>query len=399
MMATAVVPHSLSPSDFLFGPIIGEGRFGTVVYAERRVIANTNTQAQEEGVFGNGYAIKMIPKSEILRHNQLHVVLTEKRILSEILFQSNGDDESSSSAGTAAPASMIPKLFCCFHDDSYLYFVLELCTGGTMVDLFNYCGKLKKRGGSRSRSNDSSLFMDKTWIKYYAGQLIRVMEFIHQKGVVHRDFSPKNILFSSKGELKLCDFGSAVFISSSPTRSSVRIGDDFVGTADYMCPEMIRGSNTHNGQGDRRQELLAGIDLWSFGCIVFQMSTGESPFHAKSDQGAFQGVLYYAQHQNSIHFPSHIDTDLKDLISSLLVIDVSCRIGISDQVTCSWDSQKFYHSLRKHQFFQDNRQAFWDLLENKLLDPPYHPCEQPWMTQLYENKGRLRQLDEMHFDL
>ena len=164
-----MVRHSLFPWDFPFEPIIGEGRCGTVVYAGRRVIANANTQAQE-GVFGNGYAIKMIPKSEILRHNQLHVVLTEKRILSEILFQSNGDDESSSSsAGAAAPASMIQKLFCSFHDDSYLYFVLELCTGGTMVDLFHYCGKLKKRGRSRIRSNDSSLFMDKTWIKYYAG--------------------------------------------------------------------------------------------------------------------------------------------------------------------------------------------------------------------------------------
>ena len=59
-MATAVVAHSLSPSDFLFGPIIGEGRFGTVVYAERRVIANTNTQAQDGVLLGNGYAIKMI---------------------------------------------------------------------------------------------------------------------------------------------------------------------------------------------------------------------------------------------------------------------------------------------------------------------------------------------------
>ena len=60
-------PREYSPSDFLYGPMIGEGRFGSIVYAEQSV----GDDKQQ------GYAIKMIPKSEILRYNLLEAVMAE----------------------------------------------------------------------------------------------------------------------------------------------------------------------------------------------------------------------------------------------------------------------------------------------------------------------------------
>jgi serine/threonine protein kinase len=409
-MTTTAEPREYSPSDFLYGPILGEGRFGSVVYAEHATQVDNECVGEkkhkqkqpQQPHYGQGYAIKMIPKSEILRHNQLQAIMTEKHILSEVLLRKKQDEETSSSSDSAAAAAfMVTKLFCCFHDESYLYFVLELCPGGTMVDLFQHCAKLRQ-DNSRNDSISDTPFMDKVWIRYYSGQLVRVLEYIHQRGVIHRDVSPRNILFTLRGYMKLCDFGSAVVISAtsaSEASSSGRINDDFVGTADYVCPEIIRGSISSSSILQRNQ-LLPAIDLWSLGCLIFQMSVGESPFHAESDQNAFQRVLDYTNQKNGIHFLSYVDKDVKDLILSLLVIDAASRIGISDGVVSSQDSQNLYHSLRKHKFFnEDKLQQFWALLESNSLKPPYRPAEQSWMTQLHQNGRKMKRSDEMYFDL
>jgi serine/threonine protein kinase len=410
-MSTTAEVRVYSPSDFLYGSVIGEGRFGSVIYAELHSSATRAQEEFDEYIINKhhrkksqvvvGYAIKMIPKSEILRHNQLHAVLTEKRILSEALLLPNNQGEE---AHPASASNMIPKLFCCFDDDSYLYFVLELCDGGTMLDLFQFCAR-RRRDSNCKKSNgvcgvgsgsSDTPFMDKAWVRYYSGQLIRILEFLHQKGVIHRDVSPKNILFSSRGDIKLCDFGSALLISESTSSSSTstsNIYDDFVGTADYVSPEMIRGSINCNRSSRRQDDLLPGVDLWSLGCLIYQMSVGESPFHAESDLFSFKKVLDYTN-TSFLYFPSYVDKDIEDLILSLLVVDVVGRIGISDQVASSRDSQKLYYSLRKHQFFQDDdeRHPFWTLLENDSLEPPYKPAKQSWMTQLQQNEGRLKRL-------
>ena len=375
-----------SPSDFVYGPMIGEGRFGSVVYAH---IANDSSREKHHG---HGYAIKMIPKSEIIRHNLLQSVMTEKRILSETLTNNQDDDESSTE-------SMIPKLFCCFHDHSYLYFVMELCNGGTMVDLFDHCTKLRQ---DKSRNDDisNSPFMDETWVTYYAAQLVRVLEYIHKRGVIHRDISPRNILLTSSGNMKLCDFGSAVIIETTSSEQDDRIDNDFVGTAGLVAPETIRGD--FNKSILHRRELLPAVDLWSLGCLIYQMSIGVSPFHADNDQGAFQRVLDFANQKCSLDFPSYVDVDAKDLISSLLAIDAAFRIGVSDGVVCAKDSQKQYETIRSHRFFAKGDlidQQFWDRLETNAIHPPYRPCEQQWMTQLRQSGWKMKRIQDIYFEL
>jgi len=413
-MTTTAEPRDYSPSDFLYGPIIEEGRFGSVVYAEHATqevhdggVGYKLPRPQDKQNDGQGYAVKMIPKSEILRYKLLQSVMTEKRILAEVL-SSNQDSDTSSSSGSAA--LMIPKLFCCFHDDSYLYFVFELCSGGTMLDLVDHCAKIRRDNSCNDSISDTPL-MDIAWVRYYAGQLVRVLEYIHQKGVIHRDISPRNILFTSRGALKLCDFGSAVVIGTSAKGqhlASSRIdNDDFVGTADYVCPETIRGSIKNCCTGTtssmpQQKELLGAIDLWSLGCLIFQMSVGESPFHAGSDQGAFQRVLDYTNHKSRIHFPPYIDMDVKGLILSLVAIDATSRIGLSDGVVSSKESKKPYHSLREHKFFTTKdklQQQFWTLLENNSIDPPYTPAEQSWMTQLHQSGWKMKRIEEMCYEL
>lgn len=278
-----------SPLDFVYGPILGEGLFGSVVYAElindgggdresslKDDVAvddvnnvDTDTPCHDSN---KAYAIKLIPKSEIIRHNQIQAVLTEKYILTEVLSSSISEENN--------PASeLFMKLFLCFHDANYLYLVLELCAGGTLLDLIQL-----------NTSNNSNTTISYSFPRYYASKILLAIEYLHQKGIVHRDLSPQNIgLTYPKGEIKLGDFGAvAVFVQDtsssndklkrwtpkSPTTSPVgrESSDDFVGTAGYVSPEMIHGNN----EEEDSNTTYPAMDLWSFGCLIYCMMVGKS---------------------------------------------------------------------------------------------------------------------------
>jgi serine/threonine protein kinase len=98
-------------------------------------------------------------------------------------------------------------------------------------------------------------------------QLCQALGFAHEKGVVHRDMKPSNVRYLDDGRVKIMDFGIARVEGSAPiTRSGV-----MVGTLHYMSPEQIKGEPT-----DGRS------DLFSTGCILFEMLTGKRPFQGES---------------------------------------------------------------------------------------------------------------------
>ncbi|EED93702.1 predicted protein, partial [Thalassiosira pseudonana CCMP1335] len=206
---------------------------------------------------------------------------------------------------------LIMKLLSCFHDANYLYSVLELCAGGTLYDL------LQSESTTCNQNNLSSV-LERSWVQYYSGQILRALEYLHQRGVVHRDLSPKNIVLTLKGEIKLGDFGAA--ISTSTPRTV-----DFVGTADYVSPEMIHGYTNDTTTIIPKQ--YPAIDLWSFGCLISHMIVGESPFHAASDHLAFLRVIDYEKGEIDLDFTSVHDESAKDLISSLLSKEPLARTG------------------------------------------------------------------------
>ncbi|KAL9183750.1 hypothetical protein ACHAXT_004606 [Thalassiosira profunda] len=390
-------PHEYSPDDFLYGPALGEGRFGSVIYAELKDTASADAEdakpsaSADGGHRRQGYAIKTITKSEALKHDHLQIVMTEKHILTEVLRSESDADGS----------ELLMKLLLLFHDKHCIYFVLELCAGGTLHDL------IQSRSANISDAN--AAVFDISWARYYAGQLLRAIEYMHQRGVVHRDVSPRNIGLTSKGEIKLGDFGAAaVFVKHDCGDGTYRLKrwvppgsrplieefDNCIGTADYVSPEMIRGRKDDANQSEAYKEYPA-MDLWSFGCIVYELFIGKSPFHAGSDHLAFQSVLEYARGKRKMFFPPAIPVDAANIISTLLLAKPSERLGMQDGVLES----SIEHASRKKQYQSIRDASFWSLVAGGPIEPPCTPKEPDWMADLRQGQSTLKPLEKMRFDL
>jgi serine/threonine protein phosphatase PrpC len=102
-----------------------------------------------------------------------------------------------------------------------------------------------------------------------ASRVCEALEYLHSKGVIHRDLKPQNIMLCNDGSLRIMDFGIA---RAQGSRRLTFVGfTPAMGTPDYMAPEQVRGS-----RGDQR------TDIYSLGAILYEMSTGETPFGGDS---------------------------------------------------------------------------------------------------------------------
>ena len=130
-------------------------------------------------------------------------------------------------------------------------------------------------------------------------------------------------LLRPSGHLKLIDFGTAKNLVDSKLN-----GPEFVGTAEYMAPEVF-----HN----RGKVVDTRADLWSLGCVVYQLLSGETPFKTGSPYLTFKKARTTAALQ---HCPTWWSMEVRDLISRLLVKDQAKRIGAES-----------FDELKAHPFF------------------------------------------------
>jgi serine/threonine-protein kinase len=102
-----------------------------------------------------------------------------------------------------------------------------------------------------------------------ASRICEALQYMHEKGVIHRDLKPQNIMLCNDGTIRIMDFGIA---RSQASRRLTFVGfTPAMGTPDYMAPEQVRGS-----RGDAR------TDIYSLGAILYEMVTGEPPFGGDS---------------------------------------------------------------------------------------------------------------------
>src|SRR5213594_4397517 len=97
-------------------------------------------------------------------------------------------------------------------------------------------------------------------------KIARTVQFAHERGILHRDIKPGNILLDKKGEPHLTDFGLARLLEHDSTMTNSR---DVLGTPSYIAPEQAAGQTKH---------LTVAADVYSLGAVFYQMLTGEPPF-------------------------------------------------------------------------------------------------------------------------
>jgi beta-lactam-binding protein with PASTA domain/predicted Ser/Thr protein kinase len=132
------------------------------------------------------------------------------------------------------------------------YIVMEYIEGRTLRDIL-----------SEGRPLDVDLALDVTT------GVLNALEYSHRIGIVHRDIKPANVMLTPTGDVKVMDFGIARAMSDAS--STMTQTQAVIGTAQYLSPEQARGE-----QVDTRS------DLYSTGCLLFELLTGRPPFQADS---------------------------------------------------------------------------------------------------------------------
>ena len=107
-------------------------------------------------------------------------------------------------------------------------------------------------------------------------QLCDALHYAHEQGVVHRDVKPANVFLLTDGTVKLLDFGIAKMSSSGLTRQG-----DVLGSASYMSPEQVRGSDAVDGRAD----------IFSCGVVLYELLTGRKPFEADQPTATIVKIL------------------------------------------------------------------------------------------------------------
>jgi len=154
-------------------------------------------------------------------------------------------------------------------DDSHSFIVLQYIEGETLA------ARLKRQ---RPDLREALAI---------AGQVADALSEAHARGIIHRDIKPENIMLTTRGQVKVLDFGLAktlrdpgILESDAQTGSMLSIPGMVMGTVPYMSPEQVRG-----------EDLDGRSDIFSFGTLLYEMLSGQRPFEAKSTAEVISAIL------------------------------------------------------------------------------------------------------------
>jgi len=258
------------------------------VYEIKSIIGSGNYSVVKYGVHkktGEEVALKIIEK-ELVSDYERENLSTEIEILREYGNHPN-----------------IITLKEVFEDRKRLILVLEFMKGGELLQRI----RKKKRYSEKEAS-------------YIIKKVVQAAAYLHKNGIVHRDFKPENLLFTSEeedAELKIADFGFARYIGEGFLKTPC-------GSPAYVAPEIVKEQNYNKS-----------VDMWSIGVILYILLCGFPPFYHENTEKIFLQIQ-----EGKFDFPppywTKISASAKELVSLLLKVDPKERITAEDTLLHPW---------------------------------------------------------------
>ncbi|CBJ30013.1 putative serine-threonine protein kinase [Ectocarpus siliculosus] len=254
----------------------------TKATAAPRVVTAEEVGGEGEGVAGDGE-----------RRGNLRKYMTYETCVKEVGLLKN----------LASPN--IVKLHTCFLDHNALWVVMDWMDGGDLKGVL----RRTKQAGQR---------LDEITVWGYFTQICDALLHMHGERIIHRDVKPANVFVSRDGIVKLGDLGLGRYLSA---RSVLAMSQ--VGTPLYMSPETLKGQG-HD----------MGSDIWSLGCVLYELAQLESPFAGKhlTMKTLFRKIVQaeYPPLDCKIYSPC-----LTNLVAHLLMPDPTIRPRI-EMVRLAW---------------------------------------------------------------
>ena len=250
-----------------FGQTIGKGSFSLV-----KICQNTETKQK--------FAVKIIPKSNMNTEADMERFEREVKVIINMSHPG------------------IVKIHDFLVDSNFFYLVMDFCSGGTL---------LSQIGNGKDINEERA--------KPLMKQIFETIQYIHDKGIAHRDLKLENVLIDEFDHIKIIDFGFSRFANPGQMFATP------CGSPAYAAPEVICGE-----QYDGRM-----ADMWSLGVMLFGLITGELPW-----KGSNQIHVYNQIKNASFEIPEGVSHFGSDLIKKLLVPEPTLRLTAAECLGHPW---------------------------------------------------------------
>ncbi|KAH9999405.1 Pkinase-domain-containing protein [Russula vinacea] len=337
----------VGPSSFQKIKLLGRGDVGKVFLVREKKT-------------GKLYAMKVLSKKEMIQRKKIKRALTEQEILA------------------TANHPFIVTLHHSFQSEDYLYHCMEYCMGG------EFFRALQSRPG-KCLPEDAA--------RFYAAEVVAALEYLHLMGFIYRDLKPENILLHHTGHIMLSDFDLAKhsgviggrpatihqselnglpLVDTKSCTANFRT-NSFVGTEEYIAPEVIRNSGH-----------TSAVDWWTLGILIYEMIYATTPFKGRERTDTFNNIIGLPVHfkeSHRINVPGPRHSAGKDIISRLLDKEENTRLG----------SKTGASEVKQHKWFS---KINWGLLRN--TEPPIIPASSNGVDTV--NFRRMEESTSLHLE-